>query len=412
MSQATDDHSKKESSGRPAAGKRPVRVLIVDDSSVARQTLSQALEARRGVAVVGTAPDAYVARDRIVLRKPDVLVLDVNMPRLDGLTFLKHLMKQQPMPVVVYSGAGADGGKLALEAFKLGAAAVVRKPSADAKSASVNLELSFDQLHARILEAGADAGKIKAVDTDGSAEARGVPYRKIPLPGGPDEDRIKADEAKSGPIRLTPPEPHPGRGRTLPTGMIAIGGSTGATQAVELVLRALPGDLPPVLVVLHMPDQFTAQYATRVNQLCPMYFAEARDGQVPSPGMGLIARGNHHLRLVRGSGRQPVVRLDQGEPINRHRPSVDALFESVASVAGPDALGVILTGMGRDGAKGLQRMRQAGAYTIGQDEASSVVYGMPCEAKKLGAVAEEVDLSEIPKRILKWVEARRKAQGA
>jgi two-component system chemotaxis response regulator CheB len=341
---------------RPA----PIRVLVVDDSALVRQVLTRALAADPAIEVVGAAPDPLAARDKIKACAPDVITLDVEMPRMDGLTFLERLMRTRPMPVLMVSSLTEAGCQTTLRALELGAVDFVTKPR-------VGLSEALDTLGAEVVE------KVKAV-------ARARPRR---LQAAPDPVRPAAGGGLAGAGEL----------------VVAVGASTGGTEALRELLGALPPDAPGLVVVQHMPEHFTRAFAERLDSLCALRVKEAEDGDRVLPGHGLVAPGNRHLRLVR-DGAICRVRLSQEEPVNRHRPSVDVLFESAAHVLGPNAAGVLLTGMGQDGARGLLAMRRAGARTIAQDEASCVVFGMPREAIALGAAERVVPLGEIAATLL------------
>jgi two-component system chemotaxis response regulator CheB len=342
-----------------------IRVLVVDDSAVMRKILTDLLARDPGIEIVGTAADAYIARDKILRLRPDVLTLDVEMPRIDGLTFLEKLMRAHPMPVVMVSSLTPQGGEVTLRALELGAVDFVLKPYPDVVA-------RMPDVIPEILE------KVKAA---AAVRAR-APERSSLAPARP----------ASSPWR--PRAPSTGGG-----GVIAIGASTGGTEAIREVLAAMPADAPGIVIVQHMPERFTRVFAERCDKLCGIRVAEAEDGDRVLAGHALIAPGNHHMRLRRdGSGY--IVRIDQKPPVNRHRPSVDVLFESAADAAGPDAIGIILTGIGADGARGLLEMKRAGARTIAQDEMSCVVFGMPREAIVLGAADHVLPLAKIARASL------------
>lgn len=336
--------------------KTPVRVLVVDDSAVVRSILSSQLQGFPDIEVVGTATDPYVARDKIVSLRPDVVTLDIEMPRMDGITFLRRLMHYHPTRVVIVSSLTPEGGELALEAMDAGAIDVVSKPGP-----AYTVGDMVDQL----------ADSIRA-----AASAR-LERRVLQSLGTPKTLAMSRTTNK----------------------VIAIGGSTGGTVALQSVLQALPANAPGTLAVLHMPEHFTAAYARRLNELCAVEVREAQNGDAVVPGRALIAPGNRHLTLSR-SGASYRVLVKDGPQVNRHRPSVDVLFKSVARFAGRNAVGVLLTGMGADGAAGLLAMRDAGARTIAQDEASSVVFGMPKEAVRLGAAEQVLTLGSIAQSVL------------
>ena len=345
-----------------------IRLLVVDDSAVVRKVLSDELSKFADIEVVGTATDPYVARERIVELNPDVMTLDVEMPRMDGLSFLAKLMKHRPMPVVVVSSLTPENSANALKALELGAVEVIPKPGSQFSVPDVGRHL------------------VRAV--------RAAAVANLSVPRGP------LAAASGTPVKL---------GRLTTTHkVLAIGASTGGTRAIEQVLLNLPADVPGTVIVQHMPEGFTATYAERLNRICPMEVREARDGDIVAPGVALIAPGGEHM-MLRRSGARYSVQVKSGPPVSRHRPSVNVLFRSVAKHAARNAVGVILTGMGDDGAKGLLDMREAGAYTIAQDEESSVVWGMPGVAAKIGAVSDVRPLHEIPEAILDHLRAKRMA---
>ncbi len=337
-----------------------VKVLIIDDSAVVRQVLSAELSGAHGIEVVGTAVDPYIARDKILALKPDVVTLDLEMPRMDGLTFLRKLMRYYPLPVIVVSSLTPTGSDTALEALRLGAVDVVAKPGSAFSVKDVSKQL---------------AQRIRAAATARITS----PAELQPRP---------AATATSGgaPLRTT----HK---------VLAIGASTGGTRAIEEVLRRLPPDTPGTVIVQHMPEHFTTSFAGRLDELCPMEVREAACNDPVVPGVALIAPGNSHM-VVRRSGAKYFVVTKDGPPVHHQRPSVDVLFHSVAKQVGPNAVGVILTGMGADGAAGLHAMHQAGAQTLAQDEASCVVFGMPKEAIRLDAAEQVVPLEAMAERII------------
>jgi two-component system chemotaxis response regulator CheB len=343
-----------------------VKVLVVDDSAVVRQALS-AILGRAGMEVA-VAADPVIARYKMAGSRPDVIVLDIEMPRVDGLTFLREIMAQAPLPVLVCSGLAGPGTEVALQALEEGAVHVVAKPRLGVKDF---LEDSTRDL-------------VEAVR--GAAQAR--PRRRA----GPPEPRRRADAV------LPPRRPRPLASTTLK--VAAVGASAGGTEALRVLLEALPPDAPGLAIVQHMPDVFTGAFARRLAQTSRLEVKEAEDGDRILPGRALVAPGNRHL-MVQRSGAHYLARLLDGPPVSRHRPSVDVLFRSAAQAAGRNAVGVILTGMGDDGAAGLLEMRQAGAHTIAQDEASCVVFGMPKEAIALGAAAEVLALDRIAGSVLR-----------
>jgi len=339
-----------------------IKVLIVDDSALVRKVFSRELAKAGDIEVVGTAHDPYMARDRIVELKPDVVTLDIEMPRMDGLTFLEKLMKYYPMPVVVVSSLAQEGGETALKALELGAVEVVAKPSA---SYSVN------EMGPQLIQ------KVRAAACVNIDNIR--------------KNRIQntATLAKNRTAMIK-----------TSSKVIAIGASTGGTEAIKDVLVGLPANMPPILVVQHMPPYFIKAFAARLNSMCTLEVKEALDGESVTSGKVLISPGNKHMELRR-SGANYYVVLNDKPLVHYQRPAVEILFDSVAQYAGSNAIGVILTGMGKDGAKGLLNMKTAGAYTIAQDEQSSIVFGMPKEAINLGAAATVASLSDIPALLIK-----------
>lgn len=338
----------------------PIRVLVIDDSATSRALIKEMLALDPEIEVIGTAPDAYVARDKILSLEPDVLCLDIEMPRMDGITFLKKLMIYKPMPVVMVSSLTKEGARTTLEALEAGAVDYVTKNHANIYDSD---EAMAHELITKVKQA---------------SKARVLARRPT--------KRLKLDYSLPETTRK----------------VIAIGASTGGTQALQAILTALPRHCPGIVIVQHMPSGFTTTFANRLNELCEIEVAEARHGDFVETGKALIANGAYHMALRR-SGHRYYVELGEGEKVSGHRPSVDVLFSSVAQYAGANAMGVILTGMGADGARGMQKMRQAGARTIAQDEESCVVFGMPKVAISLGGVEEVVALDRIPERLLELV---------
>jgi two-component system chemotaxis response regulator CheB len=342
-----------------------IRVLTVDDSALMRQVLATLLSKDPGIEVIGSAPDPFIAREKIKALNPDVITLDVEMPKMDGLTFLEKLMRGHPMPVVMVSSLTEVGCQTTLRALELGAVDFVTKPKIDLREGME--EVAQDLI-----------AKVKAA-AQAKVRGKGVGGKGVVAPLRSEAAMIKTTDT-----------------------IIVIGSSTGGTEAVKDVLMALPPNTPPILITQHMPEHFTKMWADRMNNLCRISVKEAEDGDSVLPGHALVAPGSYHMTLVR-SGARYSVRINQDPPVNRHRPSVDVTFASVAQYAGANAIGVILTGMGGDGAKELLTMKQAGAFTIAQDEASCVVFGMPKEAIKLGGVDKILPLSEIPAAIVAYV---------
>jgi two-component system chemotaxis response regulator CheB len=343
-----------------------IRVLIVDDSSLVRRLLTDILSSDPAIEVVGTAGDAYAARDKIKALNPDVLTLDVEMPKMDGVTFLRNLMRLRPMPVVMVSSLTEQGASITLEALAIGAVDFLAKPKFDV---AATFGLYRDELVAKIKTA---------------AKARPRPFREGALAPG----RQGFDTTSLGcprPFRTT-------------DRIIAIGASTGGTEAIKDVLMGCEPDTPGIVITQHIPKAFSAAFARRLDSLSRMTVSEAQDGQQVLRGHAYLAPGDRHLMLSRDGARY-VCSLDDGAPVNRHKPSVDVLFRSVAHAAGSNSIGIILTGMGQDGALGLREMREAGAHTIAQDAASSVVWGMPGEAVRLDAAVEVLPLDAISRAL-------------
>ncbi len=340
-----------------------IRVLVVDDSAVVRRVLTEELSRTGDIEVVGTATDPYVAREKIAALRPDVLTLDIEMPRMDGLSFLAKLMRHYPLPVVVVSSVTPERSDTALEALRLGAVEVIPKPGSQFSVPDVRRHL---------------ANAIRA-----AARARVS-----------QEASMAEGEPASGPSGLAAV-------RTTHK-LVAIGASTGGTRALEGILRRMPPDMPGMVIVQHMPTGFTRAFAERLDGVSRISVKEAEGGDRVVPGRALVAPGGQHM-FVRRSGVRLEVAVRSGPPVNFHRPSVDVLFQSVARTVGMNAVGILLTGMGGDGASGLLELRAAGAHTVAQDEESSVVFGMPKVAIELGAAAEVVSLPDMPDAILRAV---------
>src|SRR3989339_1159983 len=340
---------------------KKIKVLIVDDSAVVRKIFSEELSKYHDIEVVGTAPDPYVARDKIVALHPDVITLDIEMPRMDGLTFLRKLMKHFPLPTIIVSSLTPKGGKLTLEAMEIGAVDVIAKPGSSYTVGNMSTQLA-DKIRA------AAWAKVIRKDKD-VADSENVPLKAL------------AETSHK---------------------VIAIGASTGGTEALKTVLTKLPANSPGIMVVQHMPANFTAAFAERLNSLCQLTVREARDNDSVVPGLALIAPGNFHM-LMRRSGARYYVEVKTGPMVHHQRPAVDILFKSTAKYAGANAIGVILTGMGADGAEGLLDMKRAGASTIAQDENSCVVFGMPKEAIKMGAADRVLPLEQIAAEMMRMV---------
>jgi two-component system, chemotaxis family, protein-glutamate methylesterase/glutaminase len=353
-----------------------IKVLVVDDSAVVRKVLVELLRAQKGIEVIGAAADPLFAMERMKTSWPDVIVLDVEMPRMDGVTFLRKLMHERPTPVVICSTLTETGAPTTLEALAAGAVTFITKP----------------KLGLQEFLTGAAAEITSAIRAAASANVR---RRAVARPAGA--------ALTAAPIKHTADvilAPAGGRAMSRTTErVVALGTSTGGTQALEQVLTALPAVTPGIVIVQHMPPVFTATFAARLDALCQITVREARNNDRVTPGQALIAPGGKHMILQR-SGAHYYVEIREGPPVCRHCPSVDVLFRSVAKAAGRNALGIIMTGMGDDGARGLKEMRDAGADTIAQDEASCVVFGMPREALRLEAAARVVSLEELSTAIL------------
>lgn len=355
--------------------KKRIRVLVVDDSAVVRQTLSAIINADPFLELIGTASDPFVAAKKMLSEVPDVITLDVEMPRMDGLTFLRHIMTQHPIPVVIISSLTTEGTETAMKALEIGAVEIITKPQ-------MNTKIFFEESSIRICDA------IKA-----AAQTRPKIRRREVFPTIKVVPKYTADvvipEYKIGSSMLKTTEK-----------VVAVGASTGGTEALVTFLQALPPDSPGIVIVQHMPEGFTRSFAERLNRICHISVKEAEDNDTVIRGRALIAPGNRHTLLKR-SGARYYVEVTDGPLVNRHRPSVDVLFRSVAIYAGANAVGVIMTGMGSDGAKGLLEMKKAGAYTIAQDEKSCVVFGMPLEAIKIEAQQQILPLDMIAATVLK-----------
>ena len=341
-----------------------IKVLIVDDSALIRGVMKEIISAQPDMEVVGAAPDPLAARELIKQTNPDVLTLDVEMPKMDGLDFLERLMRLRPMPVLMVSSLTERGSEITLRALELGAVDYITKPKMSIQSGM----LEYSELIAEKIRIAARA-RVRATPPplaqgQGSASLASV---RNPL--------ISSEK------------------------LIIIGASTGGTEAIKEFLVQLPSDSPGVLITQHMPEGFTRSFANRLDKLCKISVKEAEGNERVLPGHAYLAPGHSHLKLVR-SGANYMTQLDAGPPVNRHRPSVDVLFESAAQAAGKNAVGVILTGMGKDGAAGMLKMKEAGAYNLAQDEATCVVFGMPREAIAIGATHEVGPLTELPGRVM------------
>jgi len=349
-----------------------IKVLIVDDSAIVRQTLARILSMDSSIEVMDTASDPFFAVKKIQQELPDVITLDVEMPRMDGLTFLKKIMSQHPIPVVIISSLTAQGTETALKALEYGAVEIITKPQLDTKK-------FIEESRIRLCD---------VVKAAAMARLKQRNYSSMQVTPKFSADVIIPPRASSSMIKTTEV-------------VVAIGASTGGTEALKTLLETLPADSPGIVIVQHMPENFTKSFANRLNDLCRITVKEAEDGDSVIRGRALIAPGNKHMLLKR-SGARYYVEVKDGPLVNRHRPAVDVLFRSTSRYAGSNAIGIILTGMGDDGAHGLLEMKQAGAKTIAQDEHSCVVFGMPKEAIKLNAVDKILPLDQIADTMIKW----------
>jgi two-component system chemotaxis response regulator CheB len=356
--------------------KNKIRVLVVDDSALVRQMLTEILNSDRVIEVVATASDPYIAREKIKQLNPDVLTLDIEMPRMDGLTFLGNLMRLHPMPVVMVSSLTEKGADITLQALEMGAVDFVSKPKTDL---AYSLADYAEEIIAKVKMAA--AVRVRALEKSSAKPVAAQP-------------KYSADAILSG--------QHPNKHFKTTECIIAIGASTGGTEAIKEVLIRMPADSPGTVITQHIPEAFSAPFAKRMDSVSAMTVCEAQDGQIILPGHAYIAPGNRHLLVMRDGARY-VCRLNDGPPVNRHRPSVDVMFRSVAQNVGPNAVGVILTGMGDDGARGLKEMHDAGSPTIAQDEKTSVVWGMPGEAVKMGGVDSILPLEKVAAKIFSLV---------
>ncbi|UII31224.1 chemotaxis response regulator protein-glutamate methylesterase [Fulvivirga ulvae] len=350
-----------------------IKVLIVDDSALVRQTFKAILETDPSIKVIGTAGDPYIAVQKIHKEKPDVITLDIEMPKMDGLTFLSKLMRQAPMPVVVISNQTSDGARIALKALEIGAVDVMTKP-----------DLSTEGHRA---ESG-----INLVDKVRSAFYAG---QKSPRPNASRPERSSTTVSTlAGRMQKV---------RFPQSSIIAVGASTGGTEAIKSFLEVLPAEMPPILIVQHMPEKFTTSFAKRLNETCALHVKEAENNEPVLNNTVYIAPGDHHMSILQVGSRR-IIKITSGELVNRHRPSVNVLFNSVAQIVRHNSIGIILTGMGDDGATGMKAMHQNGAYTIAQDEETSVVYGMPYKAVLAGGVKDVLPLNDIPYAVCKYLE--------
>lgn len=357
-----------------------IRVLVVDDSALVRKLLTEILSSDPDIEVVGSAPDPFVAREKIKQLNPDVMTLDVEMPRMDGITFLSNVMRLRPMPVVMVSTLTEQGAEVTLDALEYGAVDYVTKPKIDLAH---SVHDYTDEIVRKVKMAS--KAKVRPISRERIKQAA----NDVCVPEKHNADVIL--KAKRGPLSFQSTEQ-----------LLAIGASTGGTEAIKDVLMNMPATSPGTVITQHIPAAFSASFARRMDSLCAMSVCEARDGQPILPGHAYIAPGSHHL-LVKADGARFICQLSDGPPVNRHKPSVDVMFRSVAQNIGKNAIGVILTGMGDDGARGLKEMQEAGAPTMAQDENTSVVWGMPGEAVKLGAADQVLPLGKVAGAIQKLI---------
>ncbi len=349
---------------------RKIRVLIVDDSALVRKLLTSILSSDPEIEVMAAVGDPYLAANKIKQSLPDIITLDVEMPRMDGLTFLQAIMKQKPMPVIIISSLTERASQTTLKALELGALDVVKKPTISA------LRNYDDRLRLHIIDLVKTSVHIKSGKLNSSPSKTNGMVGKEPTIGKKQFSMIKTTEK-----------------------VVVLGASTGGTEAIKKVLMDLPYDSPAIVIVQHMPELFTKTFADRLNEICKISVKEAQNGDTLTRGQALIAPGNMHT-MVRRSGARYYVEVKTGDPVNRHRPSVDVLFYSAAKYLGKNSLGILLTGMGKDGAQGMLALKESGAYTVAQDEETSIVFGMPKEAIRLGAVREVLPLDHVSQVIL------------
>ena len=379
-----------------------IKVLVVDDSAVVRQSLSAILEADPEIEVMGTAADPIIAVKKIMREVPDVITLDIEMPRMDGLTFLRKIMAQRPIPVVVISSLTTKGTEAAMKALEYGASEVIGKPS-------MNPDVFFQESHIMLCDAvkAAAMSKLRRIKADDIME-KVNPTRPAPAPQPVSRIATVRTTIPSASISNVQPnytadavlEKRSSSDLAIPTEkIIALGSSTGGTEAIRVLLRSMPEDMPGIAIVQHMPEGFTRSFSNSLDQISRLSVKEAENGDKLYKGRVLIAPGNKHM-LIKRVGKEYFVEVKEGPLVNRHRPSVDVLFRSAARYAGSNAIGIILTGMGNDGAKGMKEMHDAGAHTIAQDEQSCVVYGMPKEAVKEGGVDDVVALDNITRHLV------------
>jgi two-component system chemotaxis response regulator CheB len=378
--------------------------MIVDDSALVRETLTAVLGEADGIEVLATAANPIIAMKKMAVRRPDVMILDIEMPRMDGLTFLQKIMSEDPLPVIICSSKSENGSQNALRALEYGAVEIIQKPKVGTKQFFLESQILILDAVKAARQAGGSLKRLRAAPApgrrgtgDSGSDHRGGGGRVPAAPAG--------EGAETGTLQRRSADvilPPPAAGQIVETTekVVVVGASTGGTEALRLFLEAMPRDCPPIVIVQHMPEKFTSAFAARLNSICTIEVAEARDGDSVLRGRALIAPGNRHSLLKRSGARYYVV-VKEGPLVSRHRPSVDVLFRSAARYGGRNIIAVIMTGMGNDGAKGMQELKTAGAYTIAQDEASCIVFGMPAEAIKLGAVDDVLGLDHIAPHVLR-----------
>ena len=359
-----------------------VKVYVVDDSAVVRQTIAHLLANSTEIELMGSAPNPLIAAPILRKNRPDVLLLDIEMPGMDGLTFLRQIMAEDPIPTVICSTLSTDGSKVALEAMAAGAVAVIAKPK-------LGLKQFLEESRRELVQTLKTAARARPRQFSSASERARAASGPVTMAGSSAANRSPAPASGAAVHAFAVNKP------------VVIGSSTGGTQALELVLTALPADAPGIAITQHMPEKFTAMYAERLNGLCAMNVREAKDGDRLERGVALIAPGGRHMQLRKAAGQYFVVVAD-GPPVNRHKPSVDVLFRSAAECAGRDVLGIIMTGMGDAGARGMKLLHNGGARTVAQNEETCVVFGMPKEAIKLDAVDEILPLQQIARAILQF----------
>lgn len=368
-----------------------IKVLVVDDSALIRNLMSKIINSQRDMETIATAPDPFVARDQIKKFNPDVITLDIEMPKMDGLEFLEKIMRLRPTPVVMVSTLTERGTDVTFRALELGAVDFVTKPKLDISQGMINYA---NEITDKIRAAYAARFRLNRLPA--------IPAKPVPPASSPQTDPVTGMVVPAQAAKALPINNALGNRFAATEKLVLIGSSTGGTEAIRVILEQLPKDSPAILITQHMPAGFTKSFADRLNQVCNITVKEAEHGERILPGHAYIAPGDKHLLLGR-NGANYICQLSDAEPVNRHRPSVEVLFKSGQEVSPRNIVGIMLTGMGKDGAQAMADMKKAGSYNICQDEASSVVFGMPREAIALGAADEVVALNQIPKRLLDYL---------